>query len=116
MRAGFGVLLDAEPGVEVVGVVANGEAIELARAQRPQVILMDIQMPEVDGIEATRQIAADPDLAGVRVLILDLRGSTSTSSMPCEPAPAASSSRTSSRSSWSAVKVVAAGESCCRPA
>jgi DNA-binding NarL/FixJ family response regulator len=71
VRAGFSVLLDAEAGVEVVGVASNGrEAIELARAQRPQVMLMDIRMPEVDGIEATRQIAADPALDDVRVLIL----------------------------------------------
>jgi DNA-binding NarL/FixJ family response regulator len=71
VRAGFSVLLDAEDGVEVVGVASNGrEAIELARAQRPQVMLMDIRMPEVDGIEATRQIAADPALDDVRVLIL----------------------------------------------
>jgi DNA-binding NarL/FixJ family response regulator len=71
VRAGFSVLLDAEAGVEVVGVASNGrEAIELARAQRPQVMLMDIRMPEVDGIETTRQIAADPALDDVRVLIL----------------------------------------------
>jgi DNA-binding NarL/FixJ family response regulator len=71
VRAGFSVLLDAEPGIEVVGVVSNGrDAVELARAQRPQVMLMDIRMPEVDGIEATRRIAADPALDGVRVLIL----------------------------------------------
>jgi DNA-binding NarL/FixJ family response regulator len=71
VRAGFCVLLDAEAGVEVVGVASDGrEAVELARAQRPQVMLMDIRMPEIDGIEATRQIAADPALDDVRVLIL----------------------------------------------
>ena len=71
VRAGFRVLFDAEPGVEVVGVASDGrEAVELARSQRPHVLLMDIRMPEVDGIEATRQIAADPALDDVRVLIL----------------------------------------------
>ena len=71
VRAGFSVLLDAEAGVEVVGVASNGrDAVELARTQRPHVMLMDIRMPEIDGIEATRQIAADPTLNDVRVLIL----------------------------------------------
>jgi DNA-binding NarL/FixJ family response regulator len=71
VRAGFRVLLDAEPGFEVVGEAEDGrQAIELARAHRPQVMLMDIRMPEISGIEATRQIAADPALDDVRVLIL----------------------------------------------
>jgi DNA-binding NarL/FixJ family response regulator len=71
VRAGFRVLFDAEAGIEVVGVASDGrEAVELARAPRPHVLLMDIRMPEMDGIEATRQIAADPALDDVRVLIL----------------------------------------------
>jgi DNA-binding NarL/FixJ family response regulator len=71
VRTGFSVLLDAEDGLEVAGVATNGrEAVELARAARPDVMLMDIRMPEIDGIEATRRIADDPTLDGVRVLIL----------------------------------------------
>ncbi|MDI6104578.1 response regulator transcription factor [Actinoplanes sp. NEAU-A12] len=71
MRAGFRALLDAEDDVEVVGeAVDGGSAVELARRLRPDVVLMDVQMPRLDGIEATRRIGADPGLAGVRVLIL----------------------------------------------
>ena len=71
IRAGFRVLLDAAGDVEVVGEAVNGEqAVSLARQERADVVLMDIRMPEVDGLEATRRIAADDDLAGVKVIIL----------------------------------------------
>jgi DNA-binding NarL/FixJ family response regulator len=71
VRAGFRALLNAEPDIEVVGEASDGlEALKLAQQTRPDVVLMDIRMPGVDGLEATRRIAADPRLGGVRVVIL----------------------------------------------
>jgi DNA-binding NarL/FixJ family response regulator len=71
VRGGFRVLIDTEPGMVVVGEAADGAtAVALTRRTRPDVVLMDIRMPGVDGLRATHEIAADPDLAGVHVLIL----------------------------------------------
>jgi DNA-binding NarL/FixJ family response regulator len=71
VRAGFASLLGDEPDIDVVGEAADGStAIALARTLRPDVVLMDIRMPGTDGLAATRAIAADRDLDGVRVVIL----------------------------------------------
>jgi DNA-binding NarL/FixJ family response regulator len=75
VRAGFRALLDAQGDIEVVGEAGNGEeAVRLATQLTPDVVLMDIRMPGVDGLSATRRIAADDRSAGVRVVILTTFG------------------------------------------
>jgi DNA-binding NarL/FixJ family response regulator len=71
VRGSFRVLIDTAPDLETVGEAATGaEAVELARRERPDIVLMDIRMPDMNGIEATRQITTSPETGGVRVLIL----------------------------------------------
>jgi DNA-binding NarL/FixJ family response regulator len=71
LRAGFRMLLESAPDMAIVAEAQNGgQAVALAREHRPDVVLMDLRMPEVDGLTATRRITSDPELASVRVVVL----------------------------------------------
>ncbi len=71
IRTGFAALVASAPDLEVVAQAEDGvQALALVREHRPDVVVMDVRMPRLDGLGATREISADPDLAGVHVLVL----------------------------------------------
>jgi len=71
VRAGFHALLNRAEDIEVIGEAADGaEAVELARRTKPDVVLMDVRMPRLDGIAATAELCADPQLAGTKVIVI----------------------------------------------
>lgn len=71
VRAGFRVIVNSAPDLMVVGEAANGrEAVELTRAMKPDVVLLDVRMPELDGLAAARRITSDKTLAATRILVL----------------------------------------------
>ena len=71
VRGGFKALLESDSEIEVVGEASNGrEAVRVAKSQKPDVMLMDVRMPEMDGLAATREILGSPETASTRVLVL----------------------------------------------
>ena len=95
IRNGFRLQVQYTDDLELVGEASNGEqAVSLARSQAPDVLLMDVRMPVMDGIEATRRINADPDRPASGCWSSPRSTSTSTCTTPCAPARAGSSSRT----------------------
>lgn len=117
IRGGFRALVESADDMEVVGEVDNGaDAVAVVRETRPDVVLMDVRMPGVDGLAATRAITGDADLAAVRVLVSPRSRSTSTCSRRCAPAPAASSARAPpARELLDGIRLVARGEALLSP-
>ena len=98
VRSGFVALLRSDPDLEVVGEADDGlAALEVARRTRPDVMLMDIRMPGLDGVTATGRLTGDPATAGVRVLILTTFDADQYVHDALRAGPAGSCSRTSSR-------------------